>query len=252
MRLKKFYLPIGALLIAICAIALFALRSERMKEPIVIYKPTITETPAQVPTGEVTDTSTGGHVHTDGTWPTESHSQVSATIPEADIDDDAAFEAEMAAYDAEYEAREKRMKIRAAYLAKLEAQDKERKRLEKEAKTLAEEVDKFGDNFMVDAVDLLPVFSMSYDDFHNTYQTVAERKEVARKFAKIELHRISYRDLIENTSPKLRQMIYARMTENGYIETYQRVFLPEEVIKDSTLKAIIAEHAEHPHIQKGR
>ena len=38
MLTKKFYIPIGALIIAISAIAFFALRSDTPKEPIVIYK----------------------------------------------------------------------------------------------------------------------------------------------------------------------------------------------------------------------
>ena len=44
MRKKKFYIPIGALIIAICAIAFFALRSDIPKEPILIIK---TVTPAR-------------------------------------------------------------------------------------------------------------------------------------------------------------------------------------------------------------
>ncbi len=38
MLTKKFYIPIGALIIALVAIAFFALRSEEPSEPIVIYK----------------------------------------------------------------------------------------------------------------------------------------------------------------------------------------------------------------------
>ncbi len=39
MLTKKFYLPSGALIVAIVAIAFFALRSDTAKEPITIYKP---------------------------------------------------------------------------------------------------------------------------------------------------------------------------------------------------------------------
>ena len=40
MLLKKFYLPIGILLVVICAVGLFSLRSDVPDEPIVIYKTT--------------------------------------------------------------------------------------------------------------------------------------------------------------------------------------------------------------------
>lgn len=43
MRTKKFYIPIGALILVICAIAFFALRSDTPKEPIMIIK-TVTPT----------------------------------------------------------------------------------------------------------------------------------------------------------------------------------------------------------------
>ncbi len=252
MRLKKFYLSIGALLIAICVIGFFALRSDVPTEPIKIYK---VNTPV-----EKSETSTGGHFNA------ESHSQVSDIIPEADIDDDAAFEAEMAAYDAEaarldaeyearkkrMEAREKRMKIKAAYLAKLEAQAAERKRLEKEAKSFSEEVNKVSDSIFSDVEAILPLASMSYDDFHNTYQTVEERRKVAMKFAEIESHRKTFRDLFENLSPELHKQVYVIMEEEGTLDLYKRVFLPEQLITDEKLNRLIAEHAEHPHIQKGR
>ena len=82
---KKFYIPIGALIIAISAIAFFALRSDTPKEPIVIYKATTTEaetpadTPAAVTTGEVTEKSTGGPFHADG----EPHSDNTSNQTEA-------------------------------------------------------------------------------------------------------------------------------------------------------------------------
>lgn len=85
MLTKKFYLSIGALIVAIVAIAFFVLRSDTSKEPITIYK-TVTPavTPVKVTTakvtetstdGEVTDSSTGGHFHEDGTWHAHSHSE---------------------------------------------------------------------------------------------------------------------------------------------------------------------------------
>ncbi|MYA99714.1 hypothetical protein F4X90_08545 [Candidatus Poribacteria bacterium] len=84
--MKKFYIPIGALIIAICAIAFFTLRSDTPKEPIKVYKPvTPADTPVKVTTAKVTETSTGeevteastgGHSHEDGTWHAEPPSTV--------------------------------------------------------------------------------------------------------------------------------------------------------------------------------
>lgn len=214
----------------------------------------------------------GGHWHVDDSgkrvWHSEPHTTETTddTMTDAEKAEDARLDAEnaqldkdiaeldanIARLDARIEARKKRMKANAAYIKQLEARAEKRKKLEKEAKNLAIEVGKFEIDFFSDAVELLPVFDMSYDEFHNTYRTVAERRDVVSKFAKIEKHRKAYRDLVENTSPDLRKMFYARLAEKGMLDTYKRVFLPDEVIKDATLKAIIAEHAEHPHIHKGR
>ena len=82
----------------------------------------------EVPVGE---TSQGGDFHAD-------RNLFQANL-DSKADEDAAFEAEMAAYDAEaaqldaeYEARAKRMKEKAAYIAKLEAEKAERIALEEE------------------------------------------------------------------------------------------------------------------------
>ena len=62
---KKFYIPIGALIIAICAVGLFSLRSDTPKEPIKIYKVTtpakVSTTPAETPTETAKRESTNGH-----------------------------------------------------------------------------------------------------------------------------------------------------------------------------------------------
>ena len=79
---KKFFIPIGALIIAICAVVLFSLRSDVPSEPINIYKAVKpVETPAKATTAEVketstTDTAAGGHFHADGTWHSQPHSPV--------------------------------------------------------------------------------------------------------------------------------------------------------------------------------
>lgn len=55
--LKKFYIPIGALIIASVVIAFFALRSDVPDEPIVIYKPTTPLRARGTPPSDVVDTT---------------------------------------------------------------------------------------------------------------------------------------------------------------------------------------------------
>lgn len=82
---KRFYIPIGLCIIVIVAIGIFAMRSETPKEPIKVYK-TVTpaDTPAEVTStgGEVTEASTSGHMHADGTWHGDAHTE--ETHPNAD------------------------------------------------------------------------------------------------------------------------------------------------------------------------
>ena len=69
---KKFYIPIGILIVAICAIGLLSLRSDVPEKPIQIYKATLTETPATDETAE-TKTAETGHVDEDGTRHAQPH-----------------------------------------------------------------------------------------------------------------------------------------------------------------------------------
>lgn len=79
MLLKKFYIPIGALIIAICAVGLFSLRSDTPTEPIKIYKATTPAEKAETQTDTTTrDTAQGGHFHADGTFHAEPHSEETA------------------------------------------------------------------------------------------------------------------------------------------------------------------------------
>ena len=83
MLTKRFYLPIGILLVVICAVGLFSLRSDVPTEPIVIYK---TTTPAAKSTAEApVAKSQDGHFHADGTWHTEPHAPVESSTEEADV-----------------------------------------------------------------------------------------------------------------------------------------------------------------------
>ena len=62
---KKVFIPIGALLITICAVGLLSLRSDQPAEPINIYKVTtpakVSTTPAETPTETAKRESTNGH-----------------------------------------------------------------------------------------------------------------------------------------------------------------------------------------------
>ena len=62
MLLKKFYIPIGALLIASVVIAFFALRSDVPDEPIVIYKTTTPLRARGTPPSDVVDTTENASV----------------------------------------------------------------------------------------------------------------------------------------------------------------------------------------------
>ncbi|MYK21037.1 hypothetical protein F4054_02115 [Candidatus Poribacteria bacterium] len=100
---KRFYIPIGFCIIAVVAIGIFAMRSETPKEPIKVYKTVMpADTPAEVTTGEVTDTSTGGeitevstsgHMHADGTWHGDAHTEETRPNTDGyDWRDDPAFD----------------------------------------------------------------------------------------------------------------------------------------------------------------
>ena len=69
---KKFHIPIGILIVAICAIGFLSLRCDVPEKPIQIYKATLTETPATDETAE-TETAETGPVHEDGTWHAQPH-----------------------------------------------------------------------------------------------------------------------------------------------------------------------------------
>ncbi len=230
MRLKKFYLPIGALLIAICAIGLFALRSARVKEPIVIYKPTITETPAQVPTGEVTETSksetsTGGDGPADGTW----HSQPDSA---ADTDDDywsdEAHQARMTALDVEYAEIQARMKARAkrreekeAYIKELEAEIASNKEIDALASWFSENQARFSALIS----DLAPLMSLTTDEFKARFPSREDNLNFAYRLLELNDFREEYVSRIEGASELTRQRLYAEMESQGTLEMYRNHFL---------------------------
>ncbi len=87
MRSKKFYIPIGALMLVICALGLFSLRSDTLKDPIVIIK-TVEPEAKQAEVTTVTETATsetatGRYFHEDGTFQTERHETAESPHTEA-------------------------------------------------------------------------------------------------------------------------------------------------------------------------
>ena len=85
MQKKKFYLPIGILILVICAVCLLSLRSDVPDEPVKVYKvvePVPTST-AEVPAGE---TSEGGHFHADGNpWHAEPQAPMEPSTEDAAV-----------------------------------------------------------------------------------------------------------------------------------------------------------------------
>ena len=79
---KSFYMPIGILILVICAVCLLSLRSDVPDDPIVIYRVT---TPAKVTETAETE-NTGGHRHADGTFYAEPHAPVEVSKVEVSAD----------------------------------------------------------------------------------------------------------------------------------------------------------------------
>ena len=73
--LKKFYLPIGILLVVICAVGLLSLRSDVPTETIKIY--TMVEPQAKSQAEAPVAKSQGGHFHADGTFHADPHASQS-------------------------------------------------------------------------------------------------------------------------------------------------------------------------------
>ena len=70
MFLRKHWIGLTVLLVAIVGVGLYLLATQPPPEPVKIYKAVEPEKPTEQPTAEVveSETDTGGHVHADGTW----------------------------------------------------------------------------------------------------------------------------------------------------------------------------------------
>ena len=91
MLTKKFYIPIGALLVAICAIAFFALRWDTPQEPIKVYKTVTPIKRSATPTAEARTISASmskeeaAVVHTDTEMPARSEASEYAEFSRAEL-----------------------------------------------------------------------------------------------------------------------------------------------------------------------
>ena len=89
MFIRKYWLPISVLLVAIVGVGLYYLQTRPPKDPIKVYKPVKPiEKPAEQPPAEVPvgDTSQGGHFHADGTWHEGPHAPVEVSEAEVSAD----------------------------------------------------------------------------------------------------------------------------------------------------------------------
>ena len=82
MFLRKHWVGLSVLLIAIVAVGVYFLQTRTPKDPILIVKPVEYEKQQPQPTAKapVGDTSQGGHFHEDGTWHGEPHAEVDRPV----------------------------------------------------------------------------------------------------------------------------------------------------------------------------
>ena len=204
---KKFYLPIGILILVICAVGLLSLRSDVPTEPIVIYKTTTpAETPAKATTAEVKDTSTtdtaaSGHFHVDGTFHAEPH----AAPAVAEVS------------DAEYNRKAKRIRELEALLKQKET---ERLALEAESEELMEWFIPFIGEFNSHTAKLDPLFELSREAFVEQYPTHEDRLSVALDLVLLDDMAKEFVSKIDTLSPVLRDALFQELDRQGKAEIY--------------------------------
>lgn len=244
---KKFYIPIGVVILVICAIGLLFLRSQTPKEPIKVYKTTTSaevqeqsipvEVQEQSIPAEAQEQSTaGGHFHEEGTWQKAADTQRKTV---SDVSEDQRL-TEIAVRlgmppDSTYNEI-------IAEVERREAEVAEKSRLSKEVDAIASAADEIVEALLSDTVKIYPILLMTYDEFHDTYPTVKDRREVAASLMEFERYRERFVSLIEDASPPIREAMYAEMEAQGTREQYQRLLKPLPIV--DWLDTLIAEHAE--------
>ncbi|MXZ01621.1 hypothetical protein F4Y93_13630 [Candidatus Poribacteria bacterium] len=216
--MKKFYLPIGALLVAIVAIGMFALRSDTPKKPIKVYK-TVTpikrsSTPTtQAPVGETSQ---------DGIFHAEPHSEVD-TDDGSDEAHEAGMKAEGARSDAEYARKEALIEKLQKQYDQLKAEVESDKELDEMNAWLSENEDKW----LGVVSELEPLVSLSVDEFHKRYPNLEENLYFLNRLLDLNDFRKEYVERTEGASELTRQRIYAEMESQGLLDMYRNTFLQE-------------------------
>ncbi len=230
MQSKRFYIPISALILVICALGFLSLRSDQPSEPIKIYKVTTPDTPAKVTETAETETATnettiGGHRHADGTWHAEPHSQADDDYwsDEAHQARMKALKAEGARLDAKYARKEALIKELQERYDQLKAEVASDKELDEMNAWLSE-----NEEMWLGAVsDLAPLVSLSVDEFHQRYPNLEENLYFVNRLLDLNDFRKEYVERTEGASELTRQRIYAEIESQGLMDMYRNTFLQE-------------------------
>jgi hypothetical protein len=228
---KRLYIPIGILIIAICAVGLLSLRSDVPKEPVVTYK---VVTPVKRSVTQVTQMDT-----TTGNTADETVESKKKRRPEKEKRAEAKAERRKAKHlNSTFIEKNDAYKAQEAERLALEA---ERLALEAESEELLTWSKEFQDRFFTDAGEVLFAADLSESEFLEKYPTVEDRINIALELLKFE----DYREEVvkrfeEEASPKLRQTIYKELENAGYLEEYKRIFLQPSSIPEYVAEFIQA------------
>ena len=213
MFLRKYWIGLSVLLVAICALGLFLLRDETPQEPIKIYKVTTpAEPPAKVTAAEVKqpstdDTTGGGHFHAEPHF-------------EADTDDDdRSDEVHQQRMDALSAEKSELIQEKEAYIQELEAHIAS-------SKEMGEIRAWFDTNLDPLITELRPFFAeLSTGDlaaaetfFQSHYPTTEARVDAARKLLKLTDLCREFLSRIDASSERSRSRFYEELASgNGWL-----------------------------------
>jgi hypothetical protein len=227
---KRLYIPIGILIIAICAVGLLSLRSDVPKEPVVTYK---VVTPVKRSVTQVTQMDT-----TTGNTADETVESKKKRRPEKEKRAEAKAERRKAKHlNSTFIEKNDAYKAQEAERLALEA---ERLALEAESEELLTWSKEFQDRFFTDAGEVLFAADLSESEFLEKYPTVEDRINIALELLKFEDYREEVVKRFEGASPKVRQLIYQELENIGYLDEYKRIFLQPSPIPEYVAEFIQA------------
>ena len=198
MLTKKVYIPIGLCLLLILAIGFVSLRSNVPDEPVKIYK-TATPVEAQV------QSMPNGHVHADGTFHTEPHTETVETDRDNASTDDQ--------HEEQLQVEKERLQAQVADLERVIAQNEvviaEKRAIIKEV----EEFDEWLSN--VDILnrfsDLFDLLSFSDEEIREAFSAEEFKAFMTEKVSLFNTIREEFLNRIENCSPGAQDVIYERI-----------------------------------------